>query len=203
MRILALADFHSQKHILEDLKTFLQEENFDLAVIAGDLTIPGPAAYPYILSLDDILEKHQLPWLAVHGNNDPPEVIQFLHATSRNLHFEPKQFSGYHFIGIGGWGDELPPYDIKTEGAILITHIPPTLRRSPQPPTLSRSFHSPLHPHPSTLRDSPLLHLAGHIHHHAKITDIGPTRVVNIPAALLGRAAIIELPNRKVEFISL
>ncbi len=184
MRILILSDLHSAQKILVPLRQYLENQLFDLILIAGDLTTRSAKAMQFLVDLETILASKHLPWQAIHGNSDAPEIIEYLKIHHHNLHFKPYQMKGYNFLGIGGFGDELPPYELKLNDAILLTHIPP--RR-----------HAILKP----LNNAPLIHISGHIHRLAKYEDIGKTRFISIPSALNNKAAILRLPSRKVQFI--
>lgn len=188
MKILAFSDLHSGPQVLTNLNIYLQKEKFDLALIAGDITNPGSNALEYITALAKIFSRYNLPWLCVHGNNDRQPVIDYLISNHLDLHFHKATFGSYHLVGIGGWGDELPPYKLKfDEKTIFITHIPP--RTNSKPPTLI---------------SQPILHISGHIHTWQRFYDIGKTRIINLPSVkFTNTIAIIALPERSVEFISL
>lgn len=191
MRILAVSDLHSHKPFLPALSHFLEKNKFDLCLITGDFTTRFSDYWPYIKEFEAILDKFNLPWFGIHGNNDPEEIIDYLKESGHNLHFTPHLFQQYNLVGIG-WGEDLPPYDLKLDNnTILLTHQPPQIKDS--------QFLI----HNKQLTNAPLLHLAGHIHSWAHVTDIGTTRYINIPTAMNNSAAIIDLPSRHVEFISL
>ncbi|MDO8513909.1 MAG: metallophosphoesterase family protein [bacterium] len=190
MKILLLSDSHSDHWVLNSLKSLLDKEEFDLAIIPGDITNRGLDAIKYIQKFADIFEDKKLNWLAVHGNNDPDEVIDFLKSERRDLHFYPREIGNYKFLGIGGWGDELPPYELRfDQNTVLVTHFPP-------PAISSKKQFNPA--------CQPLIQISGHHHRWQKVQDIGSTRLINIPGSKdEHKAGILTLPQRQVSFFTL
>ena len=189
MKILVISDLHNDQPILRKLDILLGKEKFDLAIIPGDINNPHPNNIDYVEALDNIFIKHDLRWLAVHGNNDPSEVINYLNKKDLNLHYKPQDIGGYHLEGIGGWGYDLPPYKLTLDQkTILVTHIPP------------RNHDS----NPPKIQNTPLIHLAGHLHHLQKYYDLTNTLVINIPSAKsTNHYAILNLPNKTPTFHTL
>lgn len=53
------------------------------------------------------------------------------------------------------------------------------------------------------LKDVPLVHICGHIHHIQGIGYIGETKVIKLASAALGNVAIMNLDNLEVKFLGL
>ncbi len=189
MKIIALTDLHGQKKPLQNLDKYLENNKFDLLLFCGDLLDRWDSTLEYMIDFEHILAKHKLNWLCVHGNNEPSTIVNYLKVTERNLHYEPKKINQYTFMGIGGWGYELPPYPLNFDPrTILLTHIPPHIKDQ----------------NPPELKNAPLLHLSGHMHHWQKVRKAGKTTIVNIPSAgYKNKAITIELPSLKTTFITL
>lgn len=188
MKILSISDLHSGQKILETMDLLFSKNKFDLVIVPGDITNPNLDALDYIKRLDSIFKSHDQRWLAVHGNNDRESVIEYMVNNHLNLHFEPQTIGGYHFVGIGGWADELPPYELKLDQkTIIVTHIPPKISNTNFLP-----------------EKSPLLHISGHHHDWERFRDLGPTRLINVPSVKFSnRAALITLPEKSINFFNL
>jgi Icc-related predicted phosphoesterase len=192
LTILALSDLHMQGRCLEYLDQALVREKPGLVLVAGDITERKTGAVDYLQSfLTLIKKKHRLPLFGVHGNNDSPEIFDLLEATGVSLHLRVREHAGWRFSGIGGWGD-LSETVLDTEealrfnpeGTVFVTHVPP--RRD-----LKLEDHLPL------------LHLAGHTHSTERIENLQGVPVIRLKTAMLGRAALIKLPEREIRFIDL
>lgn len=190
MKILLLSDLHGHKKTLDKIFALLDKQSFDLAIISGDITNREPFALQYIQKVYELFSSRNIPLYTVHGNNDPPEVINFLNTHNLNLHYKPAYFSGYQLVGIGGWGDELPPYNFSLDQkTIFVTHIPSSLKSTNTIP-------------PAT--NQPLIHISGHVHSWQRTYKVGNTTIINVPgAAAISKAAVLTLPKISIEFIHL
>lgn len=99
-----------------------------------------------------------------------------------------KPYSTYEVVGVG-YGDVFPLDPKFARGKILLTHEPPRA-------AIIKIMRSKI-----DLPNAPMLHFCGHLHSIAKITQVGKTKLVQVPTAQNFRAAICELPNAKVRFI--
>jgi Icc-related predicted phosphoesterase len=196
LKILALSDFHSSDEPLELLDSYLAKHlEVGLVLIAGDITErKGRNSVSNVQYLHRLLQivkqKHGRELFAVHGNNDSTEIFNLLEATGVSLHLQERYHKGWRFTGIGGWGsleesvlDQEQAAKFTTGESIFVTHIPP------------RFVAEFAHP--------PLLHVCGHFHSVEKSVFKGGTELVQLKTAMLGRGAIISLPEKFVEFISL
>jgi Icc-related predicted phosphoesterase len=194
--ILAISDLHSQSRPLEQLDDFLgRTVDIDLVLVAGDITERkgnnSVANVEYLHRLLQIVkQKHSKELFAVHGNNDSTEIFNLLEATGVSLHLREKEFNGWRFTGIGGWGsldetvlDADQAASFSTADSIFLTHIPPRF---------VGQFARP-----------PLLHICGHFHSVERVTHQGGTKLVQLKTAMLGRGAVTSLPDTDVKFIDL
>ena len=105
LKILCLADLHSQISALKNLDKYLENLNgencFDLVLFAGDLTNREKSALNFAQEFLNLMVKYNLPLFFVHGNNEPVEVIDFFEKNNCSLHYRIKEFKGYKFAGIG------------------------------------------------------------------------------------------------------
>jgi Icc-related predicted phosphoesterase len=122
-------------------------------------------------------------------------MIDLMRKKNVLIHLKVKRFRGHKFFGIGGWMEDLTTLDKlkkSLKNAILLTHIPP-----------KRPLKSLDDSRANLIEGGPLIHLCGHLHAPGAVFRIGDTLVVKIPSAMYGKAAILEMPERKIKFISL
>lgn len=191
LKILAITDLHMQSRCLEYLDLALGREKPDLVLCAGDITERRSGNVEYLQSfLTLIKKKHATELFSVHGNNDSSEIFDLLEATEVSLHLHMREFRGWRFSGIGGWGD-LSETVLDTEaalrfdpaGTVFVTHVPP--RRD------------------LVYSNLPLMHLSGHTHSTERVEDIQDVPVVRLKTTMLRRGALITLPDEEVRFIDL
>lgn len=187
MRILLVSDPHSSRPALVALDRLLQAERFDLVLCPGDVTDRHDRkAVEYFEDFADLITvKHRTPFKMVFGNNDSDEVINLARRREVLLHGTHITVGGYEFVGIGDF--ESHPAEPVNEipnlsDTIVITHRPPSRTQKLK------------------LGNSPMIHIAGHFHQRAETWQLGRTLVVQVPAALNGRYARLQLPDKQVEF---
>lgn len=192
MKIVSFGDIHmairQTDHIAEELSTA------DLVVLSGDLTNFGGteeartvinAARAYCPSV-----------LALPGNLDHPEVIDFLRAEQTGLHGESRRFGDLAFFGCGG--SNLTPFHTPLEYQdeeleaiiaqayasvadapvhIMVCHTPPHATRvdrltdgRPVGSPAVRRFITEKQPH---------VCITGHIHESAGVDYLGRTVILN------------------------
>lgn len=103
MKIVVLADIHSQLEPLERMHTALSAA--DVVLLAGDITNFGNTKH--VQAVFDTLGQHARTILAVPGNCDPPMVDAWLTQNGRNLHGRAVGVDGWWFVGAGGTLPEL------------------------------------------------------------------------------------------------
>lgn len=182
-RILLLADLHQQNYVLNNLEETLKKIKPETVILAGDLTNRNEESLFYAKRFEKIIKKNKVRLFFIHGNCDDEKVEAYFQKRGYSIHLRSKEFEGFKIIGIGGFGEEYPQgLDIKN--SILITHLPPIMTNK-------------------TFRDAPLVHVFGHTHFWEYQKNQGGVVLVQLKAAMLNRAAVLELPNLKVNFISL
>jgi len=213
MRIMAIADIHGDTEKIKRLSYFIEKNDPEVIVIAGDLTRFGPTS-----AADKILKelyKTGKPIVAITGNGDTPEIDRLLDQKKINLLQKPMKIKDVGFVGFGGpqgvmlgMGSLVMRYEplgekltrLKTKNKVVVSHLPP-LR------TKDKVF-SGQHTGSEFLRDiieeqQPDLVISGHIHEDMGTYDIGKTTVVNTGALCEGYGAMIDLKSGtkpKVEF---
>lgn len=183
--ILLISDLHDSVSGLRKLKEWCQNSTFDLVLSAGDLTsTPNPNQIKALKTILSLLPQN-VPFLGIAGNNEREETIAWM--KEQNLFLEEKKLFGLRFVGISGWGEDIPqisePFDQKT---ILITHVPP--KNFPRGRIETEKF-----------KNQPKMHFFGHLHHDFFERKIGDIRVIHIPSLLLGKGLVLTLPNFKIK----
>jgi hypothetical protein len=205
MRILALADLHSEEFILEKLANLIERERFDLILIVGDITQNGPLSYAE--DLLDVLRGEKV-W-AIHGNMDTQQVVDLLERKGIFLHMQKAEIGEWNFIGFGG--SSPTPFNTPTEyeewqiyeelnkfrmnqKTILVTHSPPydsgVDKTSAGVSAGSKSIRRIIE------EKKPFMNICGHIHEGEGETVIGSTRIVKVPAAMNGKALEVILGEK-------
>jgi Icc-related predicted phosphoesterase len=100
MNILAVADIHGAVSQVRAL--LAREEQFDLILIAGDLTHCGTAADAEAV-VAPLLATGK-PLFAVPGNMDTQEAARYLEDAGISLHGRARLAAGFGFMGAGGSG---------------------------------------------------------------------------------------------------
>jgi len=192
MKILLISDLHSSPSTLKGLDELLAIEQFDYVLSPGDVTDRYDAnALEYLDQFINLVtQKHGLKLKMVYGNNDSKEVVEHTRARGALLHFDEENIQGYRIAGIGDVESqgEIPGGTLKDlSGTIVVSHRP-----TPQFKALKASG--------ATLSNAPIIQIFGHYHTRAETEQVGSTLIINVPAAMDGRYAVLELPSKKVEF---
>ncbi len=200
MKILAISDIHSK---VENIKK-LNFENFDLIVLAGDITDFGD--YNEAKNIISLFPKDKL--LAVPGNCDTYDVIRLLEDENVNLHAKCKKINNLIFCGIGY--SLITPFNTPLELTeeeisnilknfekcdVLISHTPPYLacdKTSSQKNVGSKEIRKFIE------EKNVKLVICGHIHEAYGIEKVKECLVVNVAAFKNGRYGIINI-NEKIE----
>ncbi len=209
MRVLVLSDVHAEEGALEDTRSRLSAERYDAVVLLGDITNRGPVSFA-----EDFLEmlgESEVKVFALFGNMDVREVRLLLEEAGVGIHAKKVELGeGWSLAGFGGSGPT--PFGTPTEFSeeeiynglkglkidaktILATHAPPYdvgLDNVRSGPAGSRSIRRIIE------ERQPAINLCGHIHEHEGEAKIGETRIVKVGAAMMGRAAELEV-GKKIE----
>ncbi len=205
MKILALADIHGR----EDVGYMAQElygiHDFDLVVIAGDITNFGPGVIA-----EHILDAMPTAVMAVPGNCDPVDVVNAIDTSGAiNLHFRSKDFRGYTFAGVGGVNsgfnmgitfldEDAQKFLSGFKKGIFVVHQPPYGifdRVSGGRHVGSRGIMK------AVKLANPELVISGHVHEDRGYAKFGNTIFVNPGPARDGYAALIDLKSKTVNML--
>ncbi len=134
MRILAVADIHGTARGKEVCIALVERYQPDVVAVAGDITHFGPPEWA-----KEFLDGIGVETVAVHGNCDPPEVIEYIEKSrAHNIHLRVVELKGLRFVGMGG--SNPPPFrtlvqypesefrklqSLAQKNCILISHTPP------------------------------------------------------------------------------
>jgi Icc-related predicted phosphoesterase len=198
---LCLADLHSNVTALGRLDRLLADASGRLSavLIAGDVTVPGHERYAR--DVVELVRRHGVPLLLVHGNNDTLEAVEEFRRAGVTIHRREREVDGVRYVGFGGDGSA--PYDLQLgpgetldlhlEGAVLLTHVPPPGLRygpdrpgAPPPPPAAGLPFDPALP-------APRAQLCGHVHATEGVAWLGRTKVIKLRAAMWNRCALLDL----------
>ena len=207
MKILAISDPHGDYSKIE--KIMETAGDFDIAMIAGDLTHFGPDA-----KVKELMEMFDKPVLAIPGNCDQKSILGALDISKAiNMHGKLEQIGKIRFIGLGG-SNFTPfntPFELSEEEIervlkgmfysaestedhgpiVLFTHAPPHGARDELP--LGHVGSKAI----LKFVDRVDLIVCGHIHEAKGIENIGATMVVNPGEACKGSYALITIEDTK------
>ncbi len=212
MIILAVSDIHGMVESIEKISRQLQES--DVACITGDITHFGGAR-----EAGQVVEsvcRYAPRVLAVHGNCDTPEVVDYLDEKGINLHARAQTIDGIGFLGLGGSLET--PFHTPIEYAeadlrrfldqaktmlqpestmVLVSHQPPANTACDR---LNSGHHVGSHALHAFIEEyQPLVCFTGHIHEAVATDRIGKTRIVNPGQLGSGRYAYAEIENSRAE----
>jgi uncharacterized protein len=209
MRILALSDIHAEENTLDRLRTVAMRSNYDLVIIAGDLTNNGPESFA-----QELLDLFPDNLLCVHGNMDPPNVIDLLSSSKSYIHGKKVKIGGWNFVGLGG--SNPTPFRTPSEYSedeiarlLAVAGVDEyTILVSHPPPKGILDNIGTLNVGSSSVRDCieksrPILTVCGHIHEVEGQKIVGDTLVVKLgPASSLRAAEITIADEISVNFIT-
>ncbi|MCC7552671.1 metallophosphoesterase family protein [Candidatus Micrarchaeota archaeon] len=216
MKILALADLHSEERLLEIINMHLKNNIYDMIILSGDITNFGPESY--VKDLLNTLKNQKV--FAVLGNCDPIEIKTLL--KNKNVEGKCKKFDKYNILGIGGavrynttftkqpgaktedeFEKEISKLDIN-ENTIFISHSPPFQILD----NTNEGFNVGSKALKKMIETKqPLLFICGHVHEECNFKKIRNTTIVNLPPAKELKAGIILINpqnnNIDIKFIKL
>ncbi len=205
MRIVSIGDIHMSLRSIERLAAELRAA--ELVILSGDLTNFGGRD-----DADKVLaavRRHVRQVLAVSGNLDQLEVIDFLRDEGISLHGESRRFGDLGIFGCGG--SNRTPFHTPTElsdeeiGLLLergyagVAQAPHVLMVCHTPPahTATDRISNGQHVGSPTVRafieaHQPAVCITGHIHESAAVDRIGRTVVVNAGAFRDGGYVVVD-----------
>lgn len=209
LHILAFSDIHADDDALDRLRPLAMREDYDAVICAGDLTNRGPISFA-----KDLLDLFGDKFYFVHGNMDPPAVLDLMRSHPHYLHGRKVRLGSWNLIGLGG--SNPTPFHTPSElSEAQIEHIlnsaevdARTILVSHPPPQGLFDSVGDLHVGSSSVRrciedKKPLLALCGHIHEQEGQAILGDTLVVKLGPALARRAADISIgEDIRADFIS-
>jgi Icc-related predicted phosphoesterase len=185
VRILAVADIHASSLGLSTCKTFVEEHEPEIMVVAGDITNFGPTEWA-----EKFLDAFKLPLLAVNGNCDLEGVTSVIKSRDNNdLIDRRKELLGLEFLGLG-YPSSLEFDTFTGENIdVLVSHAPPRGCNDLVPGQHIGDFY---------LRDfvrevKPRLVISGHVHESRGICGLEGTVCVNPGPAKDGLGAIVDI----------
>jgi len=205
MKALALADIHGDWKIPYMIEELSQNYDFELILVAGDITNFGPPEFA--VELFNSIEK---PILAVPGNCDPPGVLKALDKSKAvNLHLRRKKMGEFEFAGLGGTNgveftmgivfEEKEAYEFLKEcrGCVFLIHQPPfgVLDDAHGKHIGSRGIRD------AVVEAKPRVVISGHVHEARGYDFLDETLFVNPGPARDGYAALIDLSKKNVEML--
>ena len=188
MKILAVADIHSDKGLLEKIIDMIKKEKPDLVILAGDITFFGEDN----IGIFRILKKYCKYILFVPGNHEDLSLAYLWEKRydAINLHCKFFKIGNIGIIGIGGGNvpiftvteEEIEKYLTKLfhyikdcEKKIVVTHVHP-----------ERTFSSRFGKGSEKLYEfikkfQPDLVIHGHMHEGGGVEEkLGKTTVINV-----------------------
>ncbi len=205
MKILALADIHGREDVSYMAQELYGMHDFDLVVIAGDITNFGPA-----FVAEHILNSMPTTVMAVPGNCDPSDVLNAMDSSGViNLHFRSRNFLGYTFAGVGGVNsgfnmgitfldEDAQKFLSGFKNGIFVVHQPPygILDR------VSGGRHIGSYGIKKAVElANPELVVSGHVHEDRGYVKFRDTIFVNPGPAREGYAALIDLNRKTVNML--
>jgi len=187
MKLLTFVDLHGEVRLLKKLVKRAKEDDIDLVVVAGDLTMFEDHLRYMLRKLNAIGKKV----LIIHGNHESDKHLKEAikdYANCVNFHEKAIKISGYVFLGYGEGGFALsdPEFrklarrwygEYQKEKVVLVTHAPPfgtTTDRVEKRHVGNKDIRNFIE------RIKPKLAICGHIHDTAgKVDKVGETNVIN------------------------
>jgi Icc-related predicted phosphoesterase len=192
MKIVSFGDVHMA--IAQMRKISVELASADLIILSGDLTNFGGRADA--AQVVQAARAYCRQVLALPGNVDQPEVLDFLQAEQVSLHRERRQLDGLSIFGCGG--SNITPFHTpleyeddelgviladahnglaKTPLRLMVCHTPPHAtkldRLANGTPVGSRAVRRFIEQH------QPQVCITGHIHESPGVDYIGRTKILN------------------------
>ena len=189
MKIACVSDYHREKEFAERVESLAEKEKVDVIVNAGDFLSEDFARM--------VLDKTKFRTFVVRGNWDYELNTNNKKVTILSNKIE--SYKGYYFLGVDfGNYSKIPELakGIDRKKLILITHDPPY-------DILDVSYFGSnaglLDLRAAVNNVKPILHVFGHIHEAAGYAEHKGTLFVNAALPEFRKAAIVELPSKKIK----
>jgi Icc-related predicted phosphoesterase len=213
MKALLVTDIHGD---VENLRKIMEEEEFDIAFCAGDLSDANEFD-DYSGKLDevlDIFEDHSSITKAVPGNMDPEEeCVEELRHRRMNVH---RDNSGFRNVEVAGFGGGQTPFGtpFEPEGSEIKSVLEHLIQRMNAQIKIG-VIHQPPHGTALDLVDGEHvgsrevrelieesdfdLVLTGHIHESSGTGELNNTGVVNPGAVVDGKYGVAEISDSGIQ----
>lgn len=200
-KALLFSDLHTSNKMLSKLGDFLNENKISLLIFVGDIVNMGEPVW-FAERFIDFLDKYQLPFVWVPGNNDFGRAYHKVNAKYKSVEGRYTKLFEREFTGVGGspaswegqYAGEHMQENTKIGGSIFLSHYPP-------PGVLNyQKFDLPSPTSEKNFSDSPLVHICGHVHHQWGVAYLGQTKVVKLASLETGQFAIMDLDDLSIEF---
>jgi Icc-related predicted phosphoesterase len=153
MNIFAISDIHGFIEPMDHLER--QIASADMVLVAGDITRNGRGDEARLIM--ERIEGLNGKILAVHGNWDGREVLEYLEQKKYSLHADGRIIDGIGFLGLGGSS----PIPIKTRTEYREEEILDFLETGMRKVSAARSIVLVSHVPPRGMRDRTFLGLRG------------------------------------------
>lgn len=207
LKVLFLSDAHAEVDSVRRLVGKVRDEKPDLVVFAGDISHQGNLEMAKEIIAE--LEKLNVKIIAVPGNMDSKEILEFLEEKGMSIEKKIVNVKGYVFAGLGGAiaHNKIYPYNLGELNAkkvldeilkgsdakktILVTHSPP---KDTKLDLAGGKVHIGSKEIGKAIEKyQPLLSVFGHVHEAEGEIMIGNTLCISLNPAMHGKALIVEL----------
>ncbi|MFH0922502.1 MAG: metallophosphoesterase family protein [Candidatus Micrarchaeota archaeon] len=208
MKILAITDLHAEEQALEFLEKLVLKHSPDAVFCCGDMS--DFHAEHFARDVKEKCDSLKVRLIAVLGNADERTDEKLLGDSS--IEKKRIEFEGFNVVGFGGASNAVGPNSFDDSelynrigkfvdgNTVLLVHAPPAGRTVAMTKTGKDIGTKSL----VRLIDEkqPLAVICGHAHEREGIEKMGATKIIKVSPLMYGKAAIVELPQAKTEFVS-
>ena len=207
MKFLLVSDLHSSALALETIARHSADLKPDFILVAGDLTLFGPAGY-----VDELALLGKVPILAVTGNCDTPDVVERMKTVGISICDDIKIVGPLDIAGVPWTGrkrifEGLRPELLaklnerdKKRPFVVLSHCPAFSVLDEARPGLHAGSQSISD---IVASEKPLALLTGHVHESRGVAPLGGTVCVNAGPAMEGHAALVRYERGKLGVVLL